>query len=211
MKQLLFAFTLLLGASFVNASDTFNENEHYQALNTTQSANSKVVEYFSYYCPFCYNFEPIVAELKLALPEGVNLQKIPVAFHGGPLAPDVQRAHAMAETLKVAEQFSTALFAQIHQQRKPPQNRDALKQLFAELGVDSDKFAANFSSLPVNSLVNEYELAIGNANIRSVPTFIVNDKYLVNISAVSSQQQFNELVNYLLTLPGDTAMVSSGH
>ena len=78
MKQLLFAFTLLLSASFANASDKFNEGEHYQVLNTTQSANTKVVEFFSYYCPFCYNFEPIVAELKKSLPEGTPLNKVPI-------------------------------------------------------------------------------------------------------------------------------------
>ncbi|GAB2929050.1 thiol:disulfide interchange protein DsbA/DsbL [Rheinheimera gaetbuli] len=205
MKQLLFAFALLLSAGFVNANDSFKDGEHYQTLDTSASDTPGVVEYFSYYCPFCYNFEPIVAQLKLALPEGVNLQKIPVAFHGGPLAPDVQRAHAMAETLKVAEQFSTALFAQIHQQRKPPQNRNGLKQLFAELGVDNEKFDANFNSMTVNNLITQYDQTIRDANIRSVPTFIVNDKYLVNISAVSSQQQFNALINYLLLLRPEAA------
>uniref|UniRef100_UPI0040483A8F thiol:disulfide interchange protein DsbA/DsbL n=1 Tax=Rheinheimera sp. TaxID=1869214 RepID=UPI0040483A8F len=202
MKYLLCAFSLLL-ASLSYANDSFNEGQHYQTLPTAPASTAKVVEYFSYYCPFCYNFEPVVAELKPALPTGLRLQKIPVAFHGGPLAPDVQRAHALAETLNVAESFSSALFAQIHQQRKPPQSRDALKQLFAGLGVDNEKFDANFSSLPVNSLIADYEQAIRTANIRSVPGFIVNDKYLVNISAVSSQQQFNALINHLLSLkPG---------
>ena len=204
MKYLLCAFTLLL-ASLSYANDSFNEGEHYQSLSLPATNTAKVVEYFSYYCPFCYNFEPVVAELKQALPTGVALQKIPVAFHGGPVAPDVQRAHAMAELLNVTESFAAVLFAQIHQQRKPPQNRNALKQLFAELGVANEKFDANFSSLPVNSLIADYEQAIRNANIRSVPSFIVNDKYLVNISAVSSQQQFNALINYLLTLTPGTA------
>ncbi|MBU2112604.1 MAG: thiol:disulfide interchange protein DsbA/DsbL [Gammaproteobacteria bacterium] len=202
MKYLLCAFTLLL-ASLSYANNSFNEGEHYQSLPLPATNTAKVVEYFSYYCPFCYNFEPVVAELKQALPTGIVLQKIPVAFHGGPMAPDVQRAHALAETLNVSELFSTALFAQIHQQRKPPQNRNALKQLFAELGVDNEKFDANFNSMPINTLISEYDQAIRTANIRSVPSFIVNDKYLVNISAVSSQQQFNALINHLLSLtPG---------
>ncbi|MGP9800796.1 thiol:disulfide interchange protein DsbA/DsbL [Rheinheimera sp. NSM] len=205
MKYLLCAFTLLL-ASVSYANDSFKDGEHYQTLDTAVSDTPGVVEYFSYYCPFCYNFEPIVAELKQALPEGVTLQKVPVAFHGGPLAPDVQRAHAMAETLKVAEQFSTALFAQIHQQRKPPQNRNGLKQLFNQLGVNAEQFDANFNSMPVNSLVTQYDQAILDAGIRSVPGFIVNDKYLVKISAISSQQQFNALVNYLLTLEQGAAV-----
>lgn len=202
MKYLLCAFSLLL-ASVSYANDSFNDGEHYQTLSLPVADTANVVEYFSYYCPFCYNFEPIVAQLKPALPADAKFYKIPVAFHGGPMAPDVQRAHALAETLNVAESFSIALFAQIHQQRKPPQNRNALKQLFAELGVDNEKFDANYNSMPVNTLISEYDQAIRAANIRSVPGFIVNDKYLVNISAVSSQQQFNALINHLLSLkPG---------
>ena len=208
MKYLLCAFSLLL-ASVSYANDNFNEGEHYQTLAVPAADTAKVVEYFSYYCPFCYNFEPIVAQLKLALPTNAAFHKVPVAFHGGPLAPDVQRAHALAETLNVAESFSTALFAQIHQQRKPPQNRDALKQLFAGLGVSNEKFDVNFNSMPINTLISEYEQAIRDANIRSVPSFIVNDKYLVNISAVSSQQQFNALVNYLLTLQNETTLAAN--
>ena len=201
--KLILSVLLLLASNLSIASDTFKQDEHYQILDTPESKTPRVVEYFSYYCPFCYNFESVVAELKPALPAGIRLQKIPVAFHGGDLAPDVQRAHALAETLNVAESFSTALFAQIHQQRKPPRSRDALKQLFAELGVDHQKFDANFSSLPVNSLIADYEQAISTANIRSVPTFIVNDKYVVNTNAISSQQEFNALINYLLRLkPG---------
>lgn len=205
MKQLLFAFTLLLGASFANASDKFNEGEHYQVLNTAQSANTKVVEFFSYYCPFCYNFEPIVAELKQALPSGIKVQKVPVSFHGGKMAPAVQRAHAMAVTLNVEEQFTPLLFTQIHQQRQPPADRAALRALFSKAGVTARQFDANFDSMPVTAMVADFDQAIEQAAVRSVPSFIINDKYQVNISAVSSQQQFNALVNYLLTLTPEVA------
>lgn len=200
MKKLLLALSLFLSAGFVYASDTFNENEHYKALDIPQSNSPKVVEFFSYYCPFCYNFEPIVAELKQALPEGVTLQKVPVSFHGGAMAPAVQRAHAMAVVLDVEEQFTPLLFTQIHQQRQPPADRAALKALFKKAGISGKQFDANFNSMPVTAMVTDFEQAIEQAAVRSVPSFVVNGKYLVNISAVSSQQQFNDLINHLLTL-----------
>jgi thiol:disulfide interchange protein DsbA len=53
--------------------------------------------------------------------------------------------------------------------------------------------------------VADFDQAIEQAAVRSVPSFIINDKYQVNISAVSSQQQFNALVNYLLTLTPEVA------
>lgn len=199
--KFLFATLLLLASQLSFASDSFIQDEHYQLLDTPVSQSAQVVEYFSYYCPFCYNFEPIVAELKKALPAGTPLHKVPVAFLGGNMAATVQRAHATAELLKVEDAFAAALFNQIHQQRKPPQNRSDIAKLFVGLGIAAAQLDAHFDSLPVNSMVTEYDDAVAAANIRSVPSFVVNNKYLVKISAVSSQQQFNALVNYLLSLP----------
>ncbi|GAB57604.1 thiol:disulfide interchange protein DsbA/DsbL [Rheinheimera nanhaiensis] len=201
--KFLFAALLLLASQLSFASDSFMQDEHYQLLATPPSPNAQVVEYFSYYCPFCYNFEPIVAELKKALPAGTPLHKVPVAFLGGNMAATVQRAHATAGLLNIEDAFTAALFNQIHQQRKPPQNRSDITKLFASIGVEQVQLDAHFDSLPVNSLVTEYDDAVAAANIRSVPSFVVNNKYLVNISAVSSQQQFNALVNYLLSLPAE--------
>lgn len=202
MKYLLCAFALLF-TSLSFANDSFKDGEHYQQLNTPLSTAPKVVEYFSYYCPFCYNFEPIVAELKQALPADTPLHKVPVAFLGGNMATTVQRAHAAAGVLQVEDAFTAALFNQIHQQRNAPQSRADIKKLFASIGVEAQQLDGHFDSMPVNSMIAEYDAAVTAADIRSVPSFVVNNKYLVNISAVSSQDQFNALVNYLLNLPAE--------
>ena len=199
--KFLFSALLLITSSLSFANDSFKQNEHYQLLNTPPSEKAQVVEYFSYYCPFCYNFEPIVAELKKNLPEGIPLNKVPVSFLGGNMASTIQRAHATAELLKVEDAFAAALFNQIHQQRKPPQNRSDITTLFASIGVEQAQLDAQFDSMVVNSMITQYDADIDAAGIRSVPSFVVNNKYLVKISAVSSQEQFNALVNYLLNLP----------
>ncbi|MEO3866826.1 thiol:disulfide interchange protein DsbA/DsbL [Rheinheimera fenheensis] len=194
---------LLLASSLSFANDSFKQGEHYQLLATPPSSKAQVVEYFSYYCPFCYNFEPIVAELKKALPEGTPLNKVPVSFLGGNMAATIQRAHATAELLQVEDAFAAALFNQIHQQRKAPQSRNDITKLFASIGVEQPQLDAEFNSMVVNSMITQYDAEVSAAGIRSVPSFVVNNKYLVNISAVSSQEQFNALVNYLLVLPAE--------
>ena len=199
--KFLFATLLVLASQLSFASDSFTQDEHYQLLDTPVSPNAQVVEYFSYYCPFCYNFEPIVAELKKALPTGTPLHKVPVAFLGANMAATVQRAHATAGLLKVEDAFTAALFNQIHQQRKPPQNRSDITKLFASIGVEQAQLDAQFDSMVVNSMITQYDAEVSAAGIRSVPSFVINNKYLVKINAVSSQEQFNALVNYLLSLP----------
>jgi protein dithiol oxidoreductase (disulfide-forming) len=200
MKKILCALMLLL-TTMANANSNFVAGEHYQLLPTKQSAEPEVVEYFSYFCPFCYNFEPVVANLKTALPDGITLTKVPVPFIGGAMGPVLQRAHALAVLLQVEEQVGAALFNQIHQVRKAPENRSAVKLLFVAAGIDKQQFDANVDSMPVNMLLSDYDNAIKETGISSVPSFVVNNKYLVNLKAISSQEQFDALVNYLLTLP----------
>lgn len=194
---------LLVASNLSFANDSFKQGEHYQLLATPPSSKAQVVEYFSYYCPFCYNFEPIVGELKKALPEGTPLSKVPVSFLGGNMTTTIQRAHATAELLKVEDAFAAALFNQIHQQRKAPQSRNDITKLFASIGVEQAQLDAQFDSMVVNSMITQYDAEVSAAGIRSVPSFVVNNTYLVNISAVSSQEQFNALVNYLLALPAE--------
>ena len=148
--KFLFATLLLLASQLSFASDSFMQDEHYQLLDTPVSQSAQVVEYFSYYCPFCYNFEPIVAELKKSLPTGTPLHKVPVAFLGGNMAATVQRAHATAGLLNIEDAFTAALFNQIHQQRKPPQNRSDITTLFASIGVEQAQLDAQFDSMVVN-------------------------------------------------------------
>jgi len=199
MKNILCALTLLL-ASAVSANTEFAAGEHYQLLATEQSAEPEVVEYFSYFCPFCYNFEPVVANLKKALPDGIALTKVPVPFIGGAMGPVLQRAHALAVILDVEEQIGAALFNQIHQVKKAPESRSAVRALFATAGVDKQQFDANVDSMPVNMLLGDYDSAIKETGINSVPSFVINNKYLVNLKAISSQEQFDALVVYLLSL-----------
>lgn len=199
MKQLVCALVLLF-SPLAMASADFIPGEHYQVLQTRYSSSPEVVEYFSYFCPFCYNFESVVTNLETALPEGISVTKVPVPFIGGAMGPVLQRAHALAEILQVDEQISTVLFNQIHQVRQPPENIKAVRQLFAATGVDNDQFDANFNSMAVNMRINNYDNAIKDTDIHSVPSFVINNKYLINLKAVSSQEQFNALINHLLTL-----------
>jgi thiol:disulfide interchange protein DsbA len=54
--------------------------------------------------------------------------------------------------------------------------------------------------MPVLAEVAGYDSIREKLNITSVPTFVVNGKYVIKIGALKSQQQFNDLVSYLLNL-----------
>jgi thiol:disulfide interchange protein DsbA len=199
MKKVLFMLAALLLIPTVQAAPQFKEGVNYEVVKQTRSAQPEVLEFFSYFCPHCSTFEPIVAELTKSLPEGVVLKKNPVAFLGREMGPEMQRAYALANLLQVEQNVSPAIFNKIHTQRAAPQNRDEIRQIFVQHGVSATEFDGAIDSFAVSGMVSQFDRNTESYAIRGVPAFLVNGKYMVKIESISSQQQFNQLVQFLLT------------
>ena len=60
-----------LWVPFTQAAPQFKENVNYEVIQPVVSAQPEVMEYFSFFCPHCYQFEPVMEELKKQLPQGV--------------------------------------------------------------------------------------------------------------------------------------------
>ena len=63
MKKLFGLLTVLLFAVCAQAVP-LKEGEHYEVINQQSTAKPEVKEFFSYYCPHCFAFEPLAERLK---------------------------------------------------------------------------------------------------------------------------------------------------
>ncbi|HGY5296889.1 TPA: thiol:disulfide interchange protein DsbA/DsbL [Aeromonas salmonicida] len=198
MKKVLFFLAAMLMIPMVHAAPEFKEGVNYDVVKQTGSAQPEVVEFFSYYCPHCATFEPIVEQLKAGMPEGVPLKKNPVAFLGSEMGPEMQRAYALASLLNVEAKLTPAIFNKIHTQRQYPQSRADVKQIFLDNGVPAEEFDGAVDSFAVSGMVSQFDRNTESYNIRGVPAFLVNGKYMVKIESITSQEQFSQLVNFLL-------------
>jgi thiol:disulfide interchange protein DsbA len=192
---LFFATMLILPMSY--AAPQFEEGIHYETLSNTGSAQPEVLEFFSYFCPSCANFEPIVKGLKKTLPEGVPLKKNHVVFFGQGMGPQMQRAFAVASLLNVEEKITAAIFHKM-QQRQSPKSRADVKNIFSESGVSAEKFDGLIDSFAVTSMVAQFDHNTKKYNVRAAPTFLVNEKYVVKLESLRTQEQFNQLIAFLL-------------
>ncbi len=64
MKKVLFFLAAMLMIPMVHAAPEFKEGVNYDVVKQTGSAQPEVMEFFSYYCPHCATFEPIVEQLQ---------------------------------------------------------------------------------------------------------------------------------------------------
>ncbi len=198
MKKLVMLFAGLFLTSLVHAAPLFKEGVNYDVVKQTTTAKPEVMEFFSFYCPHCYQFEPIIADLKKSVGKDVAFKRNPVAFLGQNMGPELQRAYAVAMLLGVEEKFSTVAFKQIQVDRNPPKDRAAVRALFESIGVKGSDFDGAVDSFAVVGQVSQYDHNTEGFNIRGVPATVVNGKYLLKTESVKSEQEYIELVQFLL-------------
>ncbi|MFM2481482.1 thiol:disulfide interchange protein DsbA/DsbL [Celerinatantimonas sp. YJH-8] len=199
MKKLLICLFALCLIPLAHAATGFKEGVNYTVVRQQATEHPQVMEFFSYYCPHCFAFEPIIAELKKDLPKNVEFQRNHVAFLGGAMGEEMVRAYAVAEILEVTDKITPAIFKAIHIQRKPIESRDDIRQIFVDNGVSGADFDSAVDSFAVNGLVAQMDKNTRDFRIQGVPTVIVNGKYEVNPGSVKSADEYINLVKYLVT------------
>lgn len=196
---------LLLCLPFAALAADFKAGDQYTVLDIEKSNTPQVTEFFSFYCPHCFKFEPVAKALEKSLPAGAEFVKSHVNFLGG-LSPQVQSnlsyAYIIAKQNGKGEQVADQIFKSIHVQRAPLDNIKDVKQLLELNGIDNAKFDQEIASMPViaaeRAMQDKQNKFSKLGALTGVPTFIVNDKYKININTIKSQQQLDELVAFLL-------------
>jgi thiol:disulfide interchange protein DsbA len=193
-------FALLIGLFLlplsVNAAD-FKEGTHYEVISQTATEKPEVLEFFSFYCPHCFKFEPLMQNLEKSLPADVAVKKNHVNFLGGAIADDVTKAYAASDLLNVKDEVTSIIFDRIHTQRKAISNEQDILDIFAQAGVEEKDAKAALASFPVNGMASQMKRNTETFKIRGVPTLIVNGKYKVNTGSVKSTEEFTQLVTFL--------------
>ncbi|MBB1424094.1 thiol:disulfide interchange protein DsbA/DsbL [Pseudoalteromonas sp. SG43-7] len=196
---------LLLCLPFAAMAADFKAGEHYDVLKIEKSKTSQVTEFFSFYCPHCFKFEAVAKAMEKSLPAGTEFVKNHVNFLGG-LAPEVQSnlsyAYIIAKQHNKGEQVADQMFDSIHIKRAPLNNIKDVKALLAVNGIDNYTFDKDIASMPViaaeKAMQDKQNKFSQMGALTGVPTFIVNDKYKININTIKSQEQLDELVAFLL-------------
>ncbi|NIP72489.1 MAG: thiol:disulfide interchange protein DsbA/DsbL [Gammaproteobacteria bacterium] len=159
--------------------------------------NVEVVELFWYGCPHCYRFEPHLSKWLERKSEHVTFVRIPAQLNPG------WEVHAAAfytaEVLGVAEKIHRPLFDAIHAARRRLNTPEALADFAAEQGVDRESFLRTFDSFAVRAKLAHARDLVKAYGARSVPTMVVDGKYLTNAEmAGGSYQSLLDVVDYLV-------------
>ena len=197
-KALLMAAALLLAPMAVFAAD-YQEGVHYTVINDgPATAKPEITEFFSFYCPHCYNFaKTVVPKIIADKPDGVAFNQAHVDFIGKEMGVEMSRAFAVAHQLNVDDKIDNALFSAIHDKKQNFTNRDDIRALFIANGVDGKTFDAAAESFMVKAQMAKMKRDTENAKLTGVPALVVNGKYRVETGSIKSYDELLDIAFFL--------------
>ena len=104
MKKLLALASVALLSFSVQAAK-FSEGDYYKILELPKSSSPIVTEFFSFYCPHCNSFEPMIQELSIRENDSMENSELGLAIEN--CLSQIPQNHARAFSLKTIEHWST--------------------------------------------------------------------------------------------------------
>ncbi len=157
----------------------------------------EVIEFFSYGCPHCSDFHPLVTPWAAKLPKDVSFRRVPVSFNRPEWARLARIYYALEATGDLAK-LDAAVFIAIHEQRVVFRTDEAVVSWASGKGVDGKKFGDALASFSMQSKVQRGDQDATAARIPGVPALVVDGKFLVNNEAAGNFDEMLKLTDRVI-------------
>lgn len=193
------------------------EGTHYTRIEPSQPTGLapgkvQVLEVFSYACPGCNRFYPIVDQLASSLPAGAVMQYMPASFRPDEDWIVFQQAYFAALALGFAQRTHGAIFdavwktgelavwdPQTQRAKRPPPSLVDISKVYAKVaGVDAQAFLSTATSFGVQTKMSQADQFIAACGVAETPSIVVNGKYRLNPVTAGGDTQTIELVKFLV-------------
>lgn len=188
--------------AFAETTGLYEEGTHYVELEipiaTRTPDQVEVMEYFSYGCPHCYRFDPMIDGWKKTLGDDVVFKRTPAVWN------DAYQVYAQtyytAEALNILEDIHSALFEAIHSEQRRLTDPKAMAMFFAGFGVEPVDFAKVYNSFGVRASVQQAIARGRGYRAGGVPAIIINGRYRVEGGMAGSNADMLRVTDYLISL-----------
>ena len=175
-------FALFFGLTVALPSVAQTAGKEYTLVSPAQptedAAKIEVLEFFSYGCPHCAEFHPLISSWSAKLPADVVFKRIPITFGRGAWV-NIAKLYYTLEITGDLAKLDGDVFKAIHNDRANLFDEKALLEWVTKKGVDMKKFSDTFNSFGVASMVKRGDQLAQAYKITGVPAIGVDGKYLV--------------------------------
>lgn len=195
-----------LGLPFVNnalAQGAPSEGNGYKKMDTpvavsVAAGKVEVVEFFSYACPHCADFEHTLGPWSRKLPAGIEFRRIPVPFLAN--AQNFQTLYYALEDLGLVDTLHAKVFQAVHRERLNLNTPDEITAWVAKQGIDAAKFKAAFGSFSIGNKLRRGAQMAGSYDVDGVPLLVVQGRYQTSPAIARSPELALRNTEYLVKM-----------
>jgi thiol:disulfide interchange protein DsbA len=148
------------------------------AQPTEEPGKVEVLEFFSYGCPHCAEFAPLLSTWISRQSADVVVRKVPVTF-GRAAWSNVARLYYALEATGDLARLEGDIFKAIHADRINLFDEKTMQDWLQKKGVDARKLSEVFTSFGIMSKVKRGDQLAQAYKIQGVPALAVEGRYLV--------------------------------
>jgi len=156
----------------------------------------EVLEFFSYGCPHCADLEPEMQSWIKTLPADVQFRRVPVLFQERWIG--LAKIFFTLDALGEDARLSPEVFAAIHQKGMNLSNEKTFFDWAASKGLERKKVEDMYASFAIAGKINRAKQQAQIYNIQSVPTLIVDGKFVTASDKVGSHAAMPSALNALV-------------
>ena len=189
------ALTLLL----ITAASSDVYAQKYVQISTEKQSESKdiiVYEFFWYGCPHCFNLEPTIDRIEADLDMDAKIVKVPVALRDS-WTPHAKLYYALSQMNEI-DDLHNSIFEEIHIENNRLDTEEAMIEFLSKSEINTEIFSEKYNSYGTEARVKKASNLARKYQIDSVPTLVVNGKYLTSGSFVSSYDELYSVLNFLV-------------
>jgi thiol:disulfide interchange protein DsbA len=164
---------------------------------STPAGTVEVVEFFSFACPHCFHFEPVLEAWLAHKPAEIRFRRSPVPFLQN--YANFQPMYFALEAMGLADSMPAKVFQAVHVEHDRLDKPDDIAAFMTRSGVDAKRFMVLFDSFGVRTKVQQANAlfeACGVAGV-GVPALAVQGRWLTSPGQARGETQALAVVDHL--------------
>jgi protein dithiol oxidoreductase (disulfide-forming) len=195
------ATAALLAATGARAQGAPVEGKDFVRLGTpapvaAPAGKIEVVEFFSYGCPHCYSFEPLLEPWIKKLPADVAFRRVPAAFNAS--WEGLAKIFYALEATGQVDAMHKRVFAAIHVQRQRLDKEADIAAFVKGAGGDDAKFMEAYKSFGVATKLRQGKQLAEAYKIDGVPTLGIHGRFFTSGSLAGTHERALAVADQLI-------------
>jgi thiol:disulfide interchange protein DsbA len=147
---------------------------------TSDPGSIVVTEFFSYQCPHCYSFFPALNEWANRLPDDVVFERVADSIGNSSWVPMTQAFYALQSMGRI-DDLDADIFHAIHAEGIRLFDKASIADWVASQDIDKTAFVEVYDSFSVTTAVRSADRLSVTHRINSIPTIVVDGRFVVAI------------------------------